>query len=170
VVPFEVWSRPGGLRAFLAGEGDGLRHPADHGPLRLLKGIADGVPEHRYGRAGRFRLLLEGPRPVLTVQVFPSGLIHSRERTTPGRLAGVASVLMARTGIAGKPYPFHLLRSEDFFRVERAVTISGRVNEATTLKMRESELLRGAEEDRKIVAAMLSEPSPWERFLQPGRR
>jgi hypothetical protein len=77
----------------------------------------------------------------------------------------MALILLARTGSAIRPYPFHMLREKDFFTVERAVHID-KVNGVETLKTLENELIRGAEEDRKIMNALLSSRVSWETLSQ----
>jgi hypothetical protein len=46
----------------------------------------------------------------------------------------MALILLARTGSAVRPYPFHMLREKDFFGVERAVHIQ-KANGVETLKV-----------------------------------
>ena len=73
-----------------------------------------------------------------------------------------AHVLLARSGIAQRPWAFHRLCSRSFFSVERAVLLQGKLT-AERLDLLESTLVCQAEADRKIVSALLDPMLHWNK-------
>jgi hypothetical protein len=162
VLPPTLWSNAERMKQLEAGhDRDASVHP-NHSGLRLLKGIPEGVTCHTYGRSGRLSLLLDKARSILAVAVFAGGLFESSERLTEADLRQAAWVLMARSGVSDGARSFHMLRAAGFFRVERAAGVPGPVSRET-LKMLERDLLREAEEDRRIITALLRTNVAWLR-------
>ena len=162
VLPPTLWSNAERMKQLEAGhDRDASVHP-NHSGLRLLKGIPEGATCHTYGRSGRLSLLLDKARSILAVAVFTGGLFESSERLTEADLRQAAWVLLARSGVSAGASSFHMLRAAGFFRVERAAGVPGSAGHET-LKMLERDLLREAEEDRRIITALLRADTAWLR-------
>jgi len=165
VVPHSVWTRPESFRKVLDGE-DFHNSSSVISSLRLWKKIGRELNTYRYGRSGRLTLYLDTSPPLLAARVFSGGLLL-RPGSSPcipeGRTTRLALVLLARTGASARPYPFHRLQGEHFLHVERAAHIQSTAGRET-LKNLENELIRGAEEDREIIHALLSSGVPWEEL------
>jgi len=169
-IPYPIWMHPHLLKAVFAGwrgkrTGD-TRFAGDHSPgsgLARMKSVSPGVEEHRYGRSSRLAILFDRRPFLLTAMMFPGALFESCLMSSPDRLSGVARVLLARSGVPGRPFYFHMLRKHSFSHVERAVAISPNIG-AGALKSLEIDLIRRVEEDRELTCAMLSSEVPWETF------
>ena len=162
VLPPKLWSNAQRMKQLQSGhDRDASDHPR-HSGLRLLKGIPQGATCHTYGRSGRLNLLLDNARPLLAVAVFTGGLFEASERLTEADLRQAAWVLLARSGVSTGARSFHLLRAAGFFRVERAAGVPESAGHET-LKMLERDLLREAEEDRRIITALLRADVAWLR-------
>jgi hypothetical protein len=159
MLPFKCWSHPERLSAALKDDPERPRKLPDWSRIRLAKGIPEGVEEFRYGRSGRLAILLDRPWALLAVQVFPGGLVPSDRVVSPERLAHMAWVLLARSGVDSRPYSCHMLRRGHVFHVERAAE-AGANTGAEGLEALEVHLLKSAEEDRKILDAMMSPQVP----------
>jgi hypothetical protein len=160
-IPYRVWAKPGALRGLLEGGLTMHQHVLDFSALKLMKSIPEGVRVSTYGRSNRLTLLLDREPPLLTARVFPGGLTERTRALTDGRLSTMARVLLARSGVAVKPYPFHLLRKKHWGWVERAVEVPVTLTPANFRGL-EIDLLKGAEEDRMILNAMMSASFAWE--------
>jgi len=160
VLPPKLWSNAERMKQLQSGRGRGAGDRPRHSGLRLLKGIPEQAAGHTYGRSGRLNLLLNGARPLLAAAVFVGGLFEAPAQVTEADLRQAAWVLLARSGVSTGAGSFHLLRAAGFFRVERAAGVpepAGR----ETLKMLERDLLREAEEDRRIITALLRVDVAW---------
>ncbi|RJR29416.1 MAG: hypothetical protein C4576_35425 [Desulfobacteraceae bacterium] len=151
LIPFGVWSNPARLKAIFREHEEAFR---DHASIRMMKSIPDGVNDYVYGRSGRLKLLLRQSSVFLAADVFPGGLIESKYRNSEQGILHAAWVLLARSGMTIRPYPFYVLRSDDFFRVERAISLPPSTTHEE-LRAAEIEIVRGAEEDRKILESLL---------------
>jgi hypothetical protein len=162
VIPYELWADAEKLKT-LWQQPASFEKPREAGSeLRLLKGVPDDVSQYRYGRSGRYTLLLDRRPSLLAARVFPGGLAPVVGEVPVERLRRAAWMLLARSSVTPKPCPFHMLRGESFFQVERAVAMpSSPARE--TVKVFELELIRGAEEDRVILTTLFQTPVPWER-------
>jgi hypothetical protein len=160
-IPFQVWTKPEYLAAFFQNRLTMHTHVPDVSSLRLLRDIPEDVVEYQYGRSKRFTLLLDRVPALLAAQIFPGGLVQANVAVTPERLTRMAWVLLARSCVASKPYPYHMLRdTRHFFSVERAAPITVRGGQSS-LRPLEIDLLKGAEEDRRIASALLATEEAW---------
>jgi hypothetical protein len=156
-IPYRIWTRPETLRRAIVGEDFHDSLPVISS-LRLWKRIGGEVTAYRYGRSRRLTLYLQTKPPLLAARVFPEGLLlmpGSSLSITDGLIHSLALVLLARSGVATRPYPFHRLQEEHFFHVERAVCIPPNIGRET-MKTLENELIRAADEDCEIIHALLS--------------
>jgi hypothetical protein len=162
VIPYTLWADAGKLKAFWEQSASSEEVSAAGSELRLLKGVPDDVRQHRYGRGGRFTLLLDRRPPLLAVRIFPGGFAPVVGEVPGERLHWAAWMMLARSGVSPKPYPFHMLRGAAFFQMERAVALpSSPAREA--VKAFERNLIRGAEEDRVILTTLFQTSVPWEQ-------
>lgn len=162
VLPPKLWSNAERMKQLRPGRDRDANDPPKHSGLRLLKGIPERAACYTYGRSGRLSLLLDKTRPLLAAAVFTGGLFDASERLTEADLRQAAWVLLARSGVSTGARSFHLLRGSGFFRVERAAGVPDSAGRET-LEMLESDLLREAEEDRRIVSALLRTDVAWLR-------
>ena len=162
VLPPKLWSNAERMKQLELGRDRDISVQPKHSGLRLLKGIPELAACYTYGRSGRLSLLLDKSRPLLAVAVFSGGLFEFSERLTEADLRQAAWVLLARSGVSAGARSFHLLRAAGFFRVARAAGVPEPVGRET-LKMLERDLLREAEEDRRIISALLRPDVAWLR-------
>jgi hypothetical protein len=162
VIPYTLWADADKLKTLWEQPAPSEKPREAGSELRLLKGVPDDVCQHRYGRSGRFTLLLDHRPPLLAARVFPGGFAPVTGEMPGERLHQAAWMLLARSGVAAKPYPFHMLRGEAFFQMERAVALPSS-SARETVKAFELELIRGAEEDRFILTTLFRTSVPWER-------
>jgi hypothetical protein len=162
VFPPALWSNAQRMKQLELGRYRDESVQPKHSGLRLLKGIPEQVACYTYGRSGRLSLLLDKSRPLLAVAVFTGGLFEASVRLTEANLRQAAWVLLARSGVSAGVRSFHLIRAAGFFRVARAARVPEPAGHET-LKMLERDLLREAEEDRRIISALLRPDVAWLR-------
>jgi hypothetical protein len=162
VIPYMIYKHRGvekTLRLVLAAR-DGINKvKTDWSKLRSNKKIAEDIIDFQYGRSGRLSLLLERWPALLTAQVFPGGLVESDFTATSERLSSIAWILLARSGLANRPYSFHMIRDKTFLSVERASEIHFSIS-PDRLRSLEKDLVKQAEEDRIIIMALMKPSVP----------
>jgi hypothetical protein len=162
VIPYGLYKHRGiekTLRLILAAK-DGIKKvKTDWSGLRSNKKIAEDVFDFRYGRSGRLSLLLDRWPALLTAQLFPGGLVDSDFTAGSERLSSIAWILLARSGLADRPYSFHMVRNKTYLSAERAIEIHFTIS-PDRLRYLEKELVKQAEEDRIIIMALMKPSVP----------
>jgi hypothetical protein len=159
IFPYRLWSNAERMKAAVRVRDREEGPWQKHSGLRLMKGIPEEAAEHTYGRSGRLCLLLDRALPLLAVEVIPGGLREYTDRPADGGIRRAAWVILARSGVSTGHRAFHMLRAH-FMRVERAAVVPEPVTREA-LKLLERDLLREAEEDCRIMTALLRTDVSW---------
>ena len=109
-------------------------------------------------------LVLDRWPALLTARLFPGNLADLDLDRTPARLSIIAEVLLARSGAANRPCSFLMIRGATFFSIERAIDLYYPIP-VNRLKTLEKALLQQAEEDRKVIYALMHPDVPLSQLV-----
>ena len=167
VIPLPLYSHYGveeTLQMVLSGNRWNGGLVADWSKLLQSKGLPAGGDDVSFGRSGRLGLITDRWPALLTVRLFPGELADKNLVRSPECISRVAGVLLARSGAPRRPQSFHMIRGTGFFSVERAIEIYYLLS-AQRLKSMEKDLLEQAEEDRRVISALMNPEVPISQLL-----
>jgi hypothetical protein len=167
VIPYLLYNRFGveeTLQMVLTGKNQNGEIRMDWSKLRQSKGLPADCDEFSYGRSGRLRLVTDHWPALLTARLFPGELAEMNLVRSPECLSRVAGVLLARSGAPHRPHSFHMIGGTSFFSVERAIELYYLLP-ATRLKNMEKDLLEQAEEDRRVISALMHPDVPVSQLI-----